>query len=81
MKGLITIRGILCLLFTSVYAIGFGSFSSNLSRKSREFEAFKKRQNEHFEKMQREAQRLLRDMRGQDGPVESKPCPACRPCP
>ncbi|MBI5250029.1 MAG: hypothetical protein HY912_11090 [Desulfomonile tiedjei] len=80
MKGLITILAILCLLFTteSVFARGGGNTRANIDRKWREVEAWKKKQDQHFNRIEREAERSLRGIRGQGGPAESIPYPGCR---
>lgn len=83
MKGMIIILAILCLLFStqSVSARGGGNHRSAIDRKWKEVEAWKKRQDQHFNKIEREAERSLRGIRGQDGPAESVPYPGCRTCP
>lgn len=83
MKGLITILAILCLLFTTqlVSAKGGANYRSAIDRKWKEVEAWQKRQDQRFKKIEREAERSLRGIRGQEGPTESIPYPGCRTCP
>jgi hypothetical protein len=82
-KGIISILAILCFFFTteSVFARGGGNQRANIDRKWREVEVWKKKQDQHFKKLEREAERSLRGIRGQDGPAESIPYPGCRTCP
>lgn len=83
MKGLITILAILCLFFStqSVFARGGGNHRSAIDRKWQEVEAWKKRQDQHFQKIEREAERSLRGMPVNDNPFDSTPYPGCRTCP
>jgi hypothetical protein len=65
LKGLITILVISCLLFTnqSVSAGDCGNSRAAIDRKWKEVEARKQRQDQHFKKIEREAERSSRDKR------------------
>jgi hypothetical protein len=82
-KALITLLAILCLLFTtqSVFARGGGNHRSAIDRKWKEVEAWKKRQDQDFKRIERDAERSLRDMRGNDNPFDSTSYPGFRMCP
>jgi len=82
-KGLVTVLAILCLLFAAqtVSARGGGNHRSAIDRKWKEVEAWKKSQDQQFKKIEQEAERSFRGIRGQDGPAESISYPGCRTCP
>jgi hypothetical protein len=82
-KALTTILAILCLVFTAqaVVARGGANYRSAIDRKWKEVEAWKKRQDRLFEKIEQDADRSTRGIPIQHGPVESMPYPECRTCP
>jgi hypothetical protein len=82
-KGLVTVLAILCLLFTTELASARGgaNYRSTIDREWKEVEAWQKRQDERFKKIEREAERSLRGMPVNDNPCDSTPYPGCRTCP
>lgn len=82
MKGLLAYLMIMCLMLATQSGFaGAANHRSNIDRKWKEVEAWQKRQNQRWDKLEREAERSWRGIRGQDRPVENTPYPEFRTCP
>lgn len=83
MKGFICMVAILCLMIVSdsAFARGSANTRAKLNMKWKKIEAWQKRQDQQFMKIERDAARSFRQMRGEDESIDSIPYPGWRTCP
>ncbi len=68
-----TLAVILCLVLTTEIGFGKGSYSSVGNRKWKEFQQWRKGQDERMKRLEQEAERSFQEMRKQDGHFQNTP--------
>ncbi|MFH0825498.1 MAG: hypothetical protein V2B18_22315 [Pseudomonadota bacterium] len=81
MKAFVVLAVFLSLILTAQTSFAKANHRGAIDRKWKKEMVWQKKQNDQIRRIEREAERSLRDLRGQDGPAQRIPYPDCRTCP
>lgn len=80
-KRLITLIAVVCLVLIAQTSFARGNHRATINRMWREAQEQQKQQDERLKRIEKDAEKSLRELEGDHIPVQRVPYPGCRTCP